>query len=81
MSKTQTFAAQPHKVRDAQTPQVIFYLSSCCLSIQGLCWQNWSKDPHPFPSTQYFSNLKKIPVYAVGDEGLDPKLVVMEVTG
>lgn len=44
MSKTQTFTAQPCKVRDARPPQVAFNFSNYCLQLQGLHWQYCSKD-------------------------------------
>lgn len=57
MSKTQTFTAQPCKVRDARPPQVAFHFSNYCLQLQGLHWQYCSKDDRLTKAGGGFSSL------------------------
>lgn len=81
--KTQTFVAQPQKVRDAWIFTVIFYLSRYCLSIQGLYWQSWYSD-FLFPILFFPPNIFLTWTNSCSHcrrQGSRPKLAVKEVTG
>lgn len=61
MRKTQTFTAQPCKVRDARPPLVTFHFSNYCLQLQGLHWQYCSKDDRLTKAGGGFSGLLSQP--------------------